>query len=189
MIDGKSEDISLKFEKAKSSIAISFALIVIAIFMYFYPDVLGSPAITKIVSVFIAMIGIALLHGELLMLNHGVRSYKTENIGVGLLFVVVWALLYYFWPFWYVNIVSFLILAVGLFGIGRGVVDSIGLLFKPSSSNGLMVGKYISFVVLIAALGFTGWQLVEVATTKRIELGSSVNSEPYFPPPENNDSL
>ena len=188
-MEEKSEDINLKFEKVKSSIAIAFALIVIATFMYFYPDVLGLPAVTKIISLFIAMIGIALLHGELYMLNHGKRVYRPENIGVGLVFVVVWALLYYSLPYWYVNIVSFLILGIGLFGIGRGVVDSIGLLFKPSPSTGLMVGKYVAFVVLITALVFTGWQLVEIATTKRVDSNSSIKSEPFIVEPEESGHL
>ena len=167
MSENKEENI---IDKMKSSIGISVGLIVIAVFAYKFPSTFGSKNITQIIAIFLMMTGLTLLNGEIYKINHGSRSYNTENIGVGLFFTGIWALLYYFMPVWYVNIISFTILLFGIFGITRGLLEALKFVLAKGTSAGGQIAKVSILIIMVASLAFSGWKIFDIVTNKNVEV-------------------
>jgi hypothetical protein len=58
----------------------------------------------------------------------------TSDLGLGISFALIWAVFYYYFPIWWVNIITFFILFFSIFGISRGLIKVLITLKKNKTS-------------------------------------------------------
>ncbi|ANB56969.1 putative membrane protein [Anoxybacillus sp. B7M1] len=142
-----------------SGIGFSFSLIVIAIFIYFSPDYLGSEVISLIMSSLMMAFGIIGLGIELNKLNNE-KKFGFDDLGIGLGLIIFWAILHYFFPIIWLNWVLLFVLFIGFYGIGVGIVKLVQNIIESSSGRQLAI-KISVGIVQIAATAATIYEILK----------------------------
>jgi hypothetical protein len=147
-------------DSISSGIGLSFAFIVTAIFIYFTPEYLGSVVTTVIISSFMMVFGIVGLGTELNKLNNE-KKFGFDDLGIGLAFIIIWAILHYYFPFTWLNWGLLFVLFFGFYGIGVGMFKIIQNIIHSSSKSQLV----IKIPVVIVQITATAATILEILKT------------------------
>ena len=144
-----------KREKSKAEdiiegISISIVFIVIGIALFFLPTFFKNEIFTTIVGVISLVIGIIGLSLELSKMSE--KSIGLDDFGVGLGMLIVWAAIYFYVPFKWMNFISIFILFFGLYGFISGIVKMVYGFFQANDSKSEIFIKVI--LIIIQLIGF-----------------------------------
>lgn len=118
-----------KIKDTYDGIALAFTFLAIATFLYFLPNYFKIQTATRAAAIIFGVIGVIGLGIEL----NKFKKIGFDNLGIGLALGVVWVTLFYFFPIWWVNIITLPILLFALFGIILGLVHiSNNLIFNAA---------------------------------------------------------
>ncbi|MGN4406387.1 hypothetical protein ACTFPA_07725 [Bacillus cereus group sp. MYBK59-1] len=103
-------------ESIMEGISLSISFLIIGIFVYCNPDYLEGETATYVVSgicFFIALMGFTT------EISKTVENAKDLFIGIisASLVISIWAMLYHYFPIWWVNLISLLLLITGVYGL------------------------------------------------------------------------
>jgi len=113
----KKENIKRK-KDPYSGLALAFTFLIIALILFFIPDYFKYILASRIIMYGFTFIGIIGLSIEI---DRDKKS-GTSDLGLGVSFALIWAIFYYYFPIWWVNIITFFILFFSIFGISRGLI-------------------------------------------------------------------
>ncbi len=103
-----------------------------------------------IVSLFIGIIGLGI---ELNKLGDQTVKLGFEELGIGLGLLIVWATIYYFFPIWWVNLITIFLLFFGTYGTTVGAVKILRNLFSSKKSFlfklPIVIVQFTAFVAAI----------------------------------------
>ncbi|MBA7491681.1 hypothetical protein ES702_02229 [subsurface metagenome] len=85
------------------------------------------------------------------------KKIKLDNLGIGIVFGILWAIIYYLSPIWWVNIITFPLLFYAVYGILLGLINifkaiifsDISLKSKILVKIPLLVGQLLGIVFVI----------------------------------------
>ncbi|QHA92247.1 hypothetical protein [Bacillus sp. N1-1] len=138
-------------------IGLSVAFIIIATFVYLQPEYLGSSTVSIIFSSIFITIGVAGLGIELNKLNDKQNS-GFENMGIGLGFLMVWAVLHYFFPLVWVNWLLIVVLLFALIFITTGIANLVFTLATLNTKKKLLT----ELPIVITQIGATIIAIYEI---------------------------
>jgi hypothetical protein len=161
-IQSKAKRTSTPKESFKSGLALSIAFLIMSVFVYFNPSYLGNATISVIVSVILGGIGVAGLSVELDKLGGKDSSFGISNLGIGLLIGSVWALLYYYFPLWWLNIITSFILLLSLYAISLGLINTFEIIFTKSASIKIGLIKIVIAIAQIVAFTAALLQVMQI---------------------------
>lgn len=150
-VEGKPE--KTQEEKAKSrreGFALITPCIVIGLLLYFQPELLGIKIIGLIVSIIFLAVALLGLSSELSDMLDQKTSDFTRDIVLGGICTGIALTLYYFFPFWLVNIVSLVSLFGGIYGLSLGFMKMLSY-FNSRKKEGQSIFNVI-FVVITQIL-------------------------------------
>lgn len=152
-----------KEEKIKEGTALATSFLAVSVFLYITPDYFKIHNITKIVSIVFGIIGVIGLSLELNKLNSNSKKLGLDNLGVGLGLGSIWALIYYYYPIWWVNILTFPLLILTLYGIILGIIEVISaILTKEKSIKTTFLVKLPVAIAQVAGFILTVLQLLQI---------------------------
>lgn len=108
---------------SESGFALAITLLSVAAFLYLSPNYLASEIITRITGLLLAIVGTGGLGFELSRLSGRGRTFGFDNLGLGLGFIGIWAIIYHFSPGWFINAPILLLLLFGLYGTTLGIIE------------------------------------------------------------------
>jgi hypothetical protein len=118
-------DVEVKERSNKSiieGISLSAAFLLIGIFVYCTPNYLGGDTATSVVSgicFFIAFMGFT---SEI---SKSVENANNLFSGIlaGVFLISIWAVLYHYFPIWWVNLITLFILLIGVYGMIISIIE------------------------------------------------------------------
>lgn len=99
------------------------------------------------------LIGIIGLGIELNKLGDQTVKLGFDDLGIGSALLIVWATIYYFFPIWWVNLITIILLFFGVYGTTVGAIKIMRNLFL--SKKGFLVKLpivIVQFAAFIAAI-------------------------------------
>lgn len=139
-----------KNEKLIEGISLATTFILFGIFLYFTPEFFLYKTLTTVLGLLSIVIGIMGLSFEMSKIND--ESVGFSDLGLGLGFLIVWAIIYYYLPNVWINIFSSLFLFFGLYGSFSGTIKvAYGFVFKRES-RWKLTSK--ALVILLQLIGF-----------------------------------
>ena len=153
-----------KEEDIINGISIALAFLGVAVFLYLSPVYLGNSIVSLVCSIILGVVGIAGLGIELNKLSSKPKGLGFDNLGIGLIFIIIWSLLYYYFNITWVNIFGLLFLIFGTYGTFRGVISVFyNLLTDNNDSKKIKwVVKLPVFIAQLAGFVLTILQILEV---------------------------
>lgn len=144
-----------------SGLALVLAFLSIGIFLLLFPNYFGNKLAATIIRWIFILIGIMGLIVEFPKpKNSNIKGF--DNFILGAVLVGVWIVLFLYINIWWINIISFFILPIGLFGLYRGLIEIIyssAQAIKNQETNKsvttdivLLLTKIISLVLVIAQI-------------------------------------
>lgn len=134
-------------------IALSITFLIIGGFLYFTPSYTGSMIISYSLAVFFLLIGITGLGLELNKLGGQTDKLGFDELGIGLGIGIIWAIIYYYLPVWWINLITIFLLFLSVYAITAGIIKILRILFL--SKRNILVKLpivIIQFVAFIAAI-------------------------------------
>ena len=164
MLDETGAPIShqLLLGKIKNGISISTAFIIVAAFIYFNPNYLGNRIISVILSIALGGFGVAGLSIELNKIAGKGQGIGLDNLGVGLLFGGMWAVIYYYFPIWWVNILTLVLLLVAANTFILGLINLIENILITNLSIKITIVKVVISVVQLVAFAAAFLQVLQI---------------------------
>lgn len=153
-------------DSMKEGIALALTFLALSAFLYIFPDYFHVHIVSKIISVIFGIIGIMALGLELNKVSSNEKKLGLDNLGVGLGLGAIWGILYYYFPYWWVNILGFTILMLAVYGIVLGLIGIIMNIF----SNDLSLRKTILIKVPIAITQILGFTLTLLQVLQIIQI-------------------
>jgi hypothetical protein len=145
-----------------TGLAIVFAFISVGIFLLLFPDYFGSKVASGIVRWIFISIGMIGLMVELSKNKKGnIKGF--DNFFIGAVLVGVWTVLFLFINVWWVNIISFFFLLIGLYGLYKGLIEIIYSAYQTAKNHNetkknittdiaLLFSKFASLVLVIVQI-------------------------------------
>jgi hypothetical protein len=131
-----------KQSDVRTGIALAISFFVISIFLHFQPQYFG--ALTTAIAIVLIVLGFAGLGFELnkttsdeldSLTNREKGPEIFNNLGMGIALLIVWAALYYNFPWTWVNALTSVILLLGAYGITLGLVNILFFILPRSGSK------------------------------------------------------
>lgn len=102
------------------------------------------------------LIGIVGLGFELNKLGDQTVKLGFDDFGVGFALVSIWAIIYYFFPIWWINLITIILLFFGVYGTTVGAIKILRILFL-SKKNFLVklpivIVQFTAFVAAIVTI-------------------------------------
>ena len=155
---------SEKHDSIRQESAVGVTFLLIATFLYLNPEYLGSEIFSLIVIVLSFVIGVSTLGIALNKISDTKNKLGFDDLGIGLGLGIIWAVIYYYFPIFWVNILTLVILFFGIYGVASGILGIIyNLLFQTSNKKKLFVKipiVIVQFTAFIAAV-FTILNILE----------------------------
>lgn len=134
--------------------AMSLALLAVAGVLYFLPTYLGSPLITRLTSLVFICVGILGLGSEF---ENLAKARKTRlggmSLAIGLVCIIIWALIYQFFPNPWISAVNLIFLIFAALGIFDGVLEFLYSAFTATPSvGGIPLKIFLGLAQIIAFL-------------------------------------
>lgn len=131
-MESKNNEKKIIFSESIDNSINGFAVVVTfigtGIFMIYHRDYLGNSIVSKIIQWTFIVIGILGLCVEVSNLMKNKKQNQIQGITdlfLGITFLIVWLLMYTNLNVWYMNIISFAFLVLGLYGTSRGSLEVI----------------------------------------------------------------
>ena len=131
-------------------------------FIYFNPHYLGNSTASTVVSVLLSGIGVAGMGVELNKLGGKGKALGIDNLGFGLLIGAVWALAYYYFPIWWVNALTLLVLLFALYAIALGLINIVEIVFTRASSIKITAAKVVIAITQVIVFVAAFLQILEI---------------------------
>ncbi|MDD4779132.1 MAG: hypothetical protein PHT02_00815 [Tissierellia bacterium] len=128
--------------------ALALSFLIVAVFLYCFPNYLKYEISSKVVAIILSVIGIMGLGFELNRINN--KTKGMDDVGLGLAFFVVWGILYYYFPLWYINIFTLPLLLGASFGITLGLLRINIILFE--NKDKVITNVFIIIIQLVAVV-------------------------------------
>lgn len=132
-ISKKDSDVS-KVEDIQNGIAISITFFCVSGLLYFNPNYTGSVILSYLLTTLFLLIGIIGLGVELNKLGDQSVKLGFDDLALGLGLLAVWVTFYYFFPVWWVNLLTIVFLFLGVYGITIGAIKILRNLFLSKKS-------------------------------------------------------
>lgn len=153
-----SEDVDSKI----SGFALVLAFLSTGIFLLLFPSYFGNKLAATIIRWIFILIGIIGLIGEVSKTNKS-NIKGLDNFIIGIILFGVWAVLFVYINMWLINVISFFIFLIGLYGLYRGLMEIIYSSVQTvknhketrkrvSTDIGLLVTKILSLVLVIVQI-------------------------------------
>lgn len=134
--------------KIINGVSISAVFIVLGIIFYFQPTFFYYEVLTAIMGLISITIGIVTLSFELSKINEDTVGFSDLGLGLGIL--VIWAMLYYYLPYVWINIIGVLLLFFGLYGTLSGAAKLLlGFINNKDSRGKIMIKSLLIFLQLV----------------------------------------
>lgn len=131
-------------------ISLATAFIIGGIILNFIPNYFYFEILSTIMGLLLITFGIIGLSIELSKMS--AKTVGFSDLGVGLGLLIVWALLYYYLPYVWVNIVGFFFLLFGLYAAISGMITLIYDSFNNENDRNKIITKIV--VILLQLIGF-----------------------------------
>lgn len=133
-----------------SGIVLAFTFLIAALILFFMPGYFKYILASKIVMYVFTFIGIIGFSVEFDRNN----KTGTSNLGLGISLGLIWTIIYYYFPIWWVNIITFPILFFSIYGILVGLVNIINTtkISEISLRNKLIIkflGQVFAIVLVV----------------------------------------
>ena len=155
---------SEKHDSIRQEAAVGVTFLLIATFLYLNPLYLGHEVASLILSVLSFVLGVSLLGVSLNKISDTKSKLGFDDLGIGLGLGMIWAVLYYYFPVFWVNILTMFFLVFGVYGIVSGIMGIMyNLIFQTSDKKKLFVKipiVIVQFTAFIAAV-FTILNILE----------------------------
>lgn len=121
-------DINSKYKKKKkrdffSGISLAFTFLLIALILFLLPNFFKYIIVTRIFMLIFTVVGIVGLGTELNKLFPKKKKSGFQDLTIGLGFGIIWIVIYYYFPIWWVNIITFPILFFAVYGLLLGFIN------------------------------------------------------------------
>lgn len=150
----------------KEGIALALSCLAISVFLYLTPAYFKIHIITKLTSIIFGIVGIIGLSIELNKLTSNEKKIGLDNLGIGLGLGTIWVIIYYYYPIWWVNLLTFPLLFLASYGIIIGLIGILNNIF--TSEQSIKTTLLVKLPVAIAQIcGFilTVLQLMQIVNT------------------------
>jgi hypothetical protein len=152
-----------------SGLAVVLGFLSIGIFLLLFPSYFGNKLATALTRWIFILIGIIGLIIELSK-TKGSNIKGLENFIVGIVLLGMWTVLFLYKNIWWINIISFFIFLIGLYGLYLGSIQIVYSIIQTVRSHketkksvttdiGLLLTKVLGLVLVIL-------QLIKVLGTK-----------------------
>ncbi|KYG92157.1 hypothetical protein [Metasolibacillus sp. FSL K6-0083] len=149
----KTVNVESKVKDIQQGIALSITFFIIGGLLYFNPYYTGSIVFSYLLTILSLLIGIIGLGIELNKLGDQTVKLGFDDLGIGLGLVIAWATIYYFFPIWWVNLITLILLFFGIYGTTIGAIKVLRNLFLSKKSFLLKLPIVIvQFTAFIAAI-------------------------------------
>lgn len=155
-----------RMKSIKGGLALGLGFLVVATYLMFTPEYFGNDTITRVVSIIIFLLGIIGLSLELNKLVGEHKKIGFDDFGLGLTLVIIWAILHYYFPQTWVNIILFFLLLLAVYGMLLGFINIIHSIIIDTSSIRKKTVK--ALVVLAQIVAFIGALLQSMQILKLI---------------------
>lgn len=153
---GKNSEKKIIFSEEIDSTISGFSLVItfigVGIFLIFNKDYFGNQIVANIIQWIFIVIGCLGFWTEVSKINKKRRISGTDNLSMGIVMIIIWAVVYYIFKHWIGNVIGFFILVIGLYGVARGIIEigySITKLRKNSKKEEKHDMSVVKDVVLI----------------------------------------
>lgn len=145
--------------KIADGIALSLSFLLCSLYLYFNPEFIGNPIITRTIGVILGFIGIIGFLTELSKATDESLKDATNNIFAGCFVGMVIFGLMYFFSNWFVNILVIILALLGMYGFLKGVAQ---ILVTTWSSGGNVVIKLPVLLLNGAIFALTFLQILQI---------------------------
>ena len=141
---------------SEQSYATALMFLMVAAFLYKFPDYFVSHIATRVVGALLAALGVIGLGFELGKLSSD-RKLGSDNLGVGLGCGLLWAVFYYSFDSLIVNIIAFLFLTFSAYGTALAAIQMVrSLCLSPGTVRwsalkrlSLVLGQLTGFILAV----------------------------------------
>lgn len=126
-MESKKKEKKITFSEEIDNSINGFALVVtfiaVGIFLLFNKKYFGNEIVSTIIQWIFIVIGCLGFGTEISKMNEKRGIKGIDNLVIGIILLIIWACIYYFFKNWIGNVISFFILIIGLYDGCKGIIE------------------------------------------------------------------